>query len=182
MAKLPKTRFSKRTSEAIAPTAGIAALASLQSELDSLLLALVDHPEQVTAKRDALLEWLADHAARGDASVRAADLLQQHGLYVTPLTDWAALRTASQRQLNRQLNLRQYQSHHDVRSATAAQIAEEWANGPPLLAFTGESGNGKSWRLYSLGLHLTHGPEVVALVEATGDATGDLQQAADLFW
>jgi hypothetical protein len=29
---------------------------------------------------------------------------------------------------------------------------------------------------------MINGPEVVALIEATGDAAKDLQQAADLFW
>jgi hypothetical protein len=157
-------------------------LAQLRADINSLLLALVDHTEQVDEKCRALLQWLAEHAAQGDAMVRVDDLLNQHGLNVTPLTAWAELRSASQRLLRRQLELYQYQSDHDVRSATAAQIAKEWATGPPLLAFTGDSGDGKSWLLYSLALHLTSRPEVIALVEATGDATKDLQQAADLFW
>lgn len=157
-------------------------LTHLRAEIDSLLLALVDYPEQVDEKRRALLQWLAEHAAQGDVIVKGDDLLQQHGLQVTPLTAWAALRAASQRLLRRRLELCQYQSHHDVRLATTAQLAQEWSTGPPLLAFTGDSGDGKSWSLYSLGLHLTSGPEVVALLEATGDATKDLQQAADLVW
>jgi len=59
----------------------------VQVEVDSLLLALVDHPEQVHEKRDALMAWLARHAAQGDTVVTSDELLRQHGLDVTPLTN-----------------------------------------------------------------------------------------------
>jgi hypothetical protein len=151
-------------------------------EVDSLLLALVDHPEQVREKRDALMARLAAHAARGDTVVTSDELLREHGLDVTPLTDWGALRRRAQALLRRELEMRQYCEANDVRAGTASSLWESWGAVTPLLGLSGESGSGKSWQLYALGLRAADDQAITVLIDATGDAEVDLQRAADTFW
>lgn len=154
----------------------------VQAEVDSLLLALVDHPEQVCEKRDALLARLAGYAARGDAVVRSDELLREHGLDVTPLTNWVELRGRAQLLLRRELKMREYKEAEDVRADTASVLCESWGAVAPLLGLSGESGSGKSWQLYALGLRAGEDPAITVLVDATGDADADLRSAADTFW
>jgi hypothetical protein len=151
-------------------------------EVDSLLLALVDHPEQVREKRDALMASLAGHAARGDIVVTSDELLREHGLDVTPLTDWGALRDRARALLRRELEMRQYREANDVRAGTALSLWESWGADTPLLGLSGESGSGKSWQLYALGLRAADDHALAVLVDATGDADADLRRAADAFW
>jgi len=153
----------------------------LETEVDSLLLALVDHPEQVPEKRNALMTWLAREAVQG-ADVATDELLEKHGVNVTPLTDWVTLREKARRILSRDLELREYEEVHDVRAAAAEPLLNGWNTHTPLLGISGESGDGKSWRLYALGRSAVHGPDLVVLVDASGDADGDLQRAADIVW
>jgi hypothetical protein len=160
---------------------GAWAFQRMETEVDSLLLALVDHPEQVPEKRNALMTSLARAAVQG-ADVATDKLMEEHGLNVTPLTDWVKLREAARRILSRDLELRQYEEVHDVRAAAAEPLLHEWNTRTPLLGISGESGDGKSWRLYALGLSAVHGPDLVVLVDASGDADGDLQRAADIIW
>lgn len=154
----------------------------VQVEVDSLLLALVDHPEQVHEKRDALMAWLARHAAQGDTVVTSDELLRQHGLDVTPLTKWSALRQRAQTLLQRELEMRQYREANDVRAGTASSLWESWGADTPLLGLAGDSGSGKSWQLYALGLRAAEDRAITVLIDATGDADADLQRAADTFW
>ena len=155
----------------------------IQTEVDSLLLALVDHPEEVREKRDALITWLAHRAAEGDAAVVTDDLLRQHNLDVTSLTDWAALRARARQILQRDLELRQYREAYDVRADAAASLWHSWDDPAiPLLGLSGDSGDGKSWRLYALGLSAAQDEGVAVLVDATGNADDDLQRGADIFW
>jgi hypothetical protein len=160
---------------------GASAFQGMETEVDSLLLALVDHREQVPEKRNALMTWLARAAVQG-ADVATDELLEKHGLNVTPLTDWVTLREKAQRILSRDLELRQYEEVHDVRAAAAEPLLDGWNTHTPLLGISGESGDGKSWRLYALGRSAVHGPDLVVLVDASGDADGDLQRAADIVW
>jgi hypothetical protein len=154
----------------------------IRIEVDSLLLALVDRPEQVREKRDALMAWLAGHAARGDTVVTSDELLREHGLDVTPLTDWGALRQRAQALLRRELEMREYREANDVRAGTASSLWESWGADTPLLGLSGESGSGKSWQLYALGLRAAEDQAITVLIDATGDADADLQRAADTFW
>lgn len=154
----------------------------VRGEVDSLLLALVDHPEQVREKRDALMAWLAGHATQGDVLVTSNKLLREHGLDVTPLTDWSALRQRAQALLRRELEMRQYCEAHDVRAGTASSLWESWGADTPLLGLSGESGSGKSWQLYALGLRAAEDQAITVLIDATGDADADLRRAADTFW
>lgn len=154
----------------------------VQVEVDSLLLALVDHPEQVREKRNALMARLAEHAARGDTVVTSDELLREHGLDVTPLTDWGALRQRAQAHLQRELQVRQYRETDDVRAGIASSLWESWGADTPLLGLSGESGSGKSWQLYALGLRAAEEQAITVLIDATGEADADLQRAADTFW
>ena len=154
----------------------------VRSEVDTLLLALVDHPEQVREKRDALMAWLAAHAARGDTVVTSDELLREHGLDVTPLTHWGALRQRAQVLLRRELEMRGYREANDVRASTASSLWESWGADTPLLGLSGESGSGKSWQLYALGMRAAEDQPITVLIDATGDADADLRRAADTFW
>jgi hypothetical protein len=154
----------------------------VRAEVDTLLLALVDHREQVDEKRDALMLWLARQAARGDAVVISDLLLRQHGLDVTPLTDWGALRERAHALLRRELAMRLYREDNDPRAGSARSLWESWGVDTPLLALSGETGSGKSWQLFALGLHTMQNPAVTVMIDATGDSDADLRRVSDTFW
>ncbi len=154
----------------------------VRGEVDTLLLALVDHSEQVSEKRDALMSWLAGYAAQGDTVVTSDVLLREHGLDVTPLTDWGALRERAQALLRRELTMRLYREENDARAGSARLLWESWGVDTPLLALSGESGSGKSWQLYALGLRAAEDPAITVLIDAAGDSDVDLRRASDTFW
>jgi hypothetical protein len=158
-------------------------LDKIRHDIDSLLLALVDRREQLADKRGALLEELLNSAASGDATVATDSLLAKFDLAAVPLTKWGELQARSQREFKRALELRHYDPALDVRTAAGRELAQRWsAAGPAILALSGESGQGKTWLLYALGLALLDEGQVVVVVEATGSARDDLQQAANIFW
>lgn len=116
---------------------GAQELDGIRRDIDSLLLALVDRKEQLAEKRGALLEDLANNAAKGDATVATDDLLAKFGLAVVPLTEWAELRARSRREFKSALELREYDATLDVRSAAARELAQtvvcRWARNPGFL-------------------------------------------------
>jgi hypothetical protein len=155
----------------------------LQREVDRYLLQLVEYDSEVPEQRDALLMGLARLATQGGADINdSARFLAEHGLASTPFSAWPVLQERSRIYLAGELERLGYRANEDVRLTRAQDVASEWAGGKPMLVVSGNSGQGKSWLLYALARQLTAGPELIVLVEATGKADGDLEEAARICW
>jgi hypothetical protein len=156
---------------------------SLQQEVDRYLLQLVEYDSEVPEKRDAMLMGLARLATGGSADIDdSARFLAEHGLASTPFSAWPVLRERSRIHLAGEFERLGYRDDDDVRLARAQDLASSWVGGKPMLAVSGNSGQGKSWLLYALARQITAGPELIILVEATGSAEDDLEEAARICW
>lgn len=156
---------------------------SLQKQIDEHLIEIADYAEEVPEKRDALLMALARMATRGNAEISdAAEFLARHGLGSTPFSRWEELRTRGRSCLRGELERLGYRPREDVRGNRAAGIVSTWTAERPMLAITGESGQGKSWLLYSICEALDDDPGLVVLVESTGDGRDDLAEASRVIW
>ena len=154
----------------------------LQNEIDAHLLALADHHEQIPEIRDAMILDLARRATIGNAVIDAHTFFRDHGLDSVPLSDWSRLRANSAKQVDTFLARRRYDADLDVRSSRAVSDLNNWPNSSPILAVCGESGQGKSWRAYSMALAARFLPQIVVTIDATGDASSTLQRAAETHW
>ncbi|WP_397570430.1 hypothetical protein [Schlesneria sp. T3-172] len=154
----------------------------VQKEVDSLLLALVDSDVSLREKRGAMLSRLAEQAALGGALIEAESFLREFGINSVPLTNWARLRMNARRNLDSLLQRRGYESSEDVRTERGKKLLSEWQPQVPLLAFAGESGEGKSWLLSTLARLSASEQQLVVLVSGSGDAERDCKNAADAFW
>jgi hypothetical protein len=152
----------------------------LRTEIDALLLALIDSDATLEEKLQAMLGGLAERATRGE-TVALNTFLKDYRLDSTPLTDWSRLRENARRHLNGVLSRLRYLEPEDVRSDAARRLVSGWEAEAPILALSGESGTGKSWLLYGLALAVSAGPQISIFLEATGDAERDCQRAADVF-
>jgi len=155
---------------------------NLRRQVDALLLALVNFDTEIGEKRDAMLLALACHAARGSADLDSTRFLAEYGLDSVPLTNWLLLRERGRLHLEDEVTRRGYQSSEDVRKDLPTQVMTQWPQSSPMLVLSGESGQGKSWLLYSLAKRLMTDRELVLLTEATGDANDDLADVASVFW
>jgi hypothetical protein len=155
----------------------------LQQEVDLYLLQLVEYDSDVPEKRDAMLTDLARIATRGNADIdSSARFLAEHNLASTPFSAWPVLRERSRIHLAGELDRLGYHADEDVRLARARDLALKWVEGKPMLAVAGDSGQGKSWLLYAIAQQFIAGPELIVLVEATGNADDDLNEAARICW
>jgi hypothetical protein len=155
---------------------------TLQQEVDSLLLALVDDRDRLAETRNALLTDLAWRARLGGAEIEPKAFLRDHGLNATPLTNWLALRRAARRNLDSRLAGYRYNPRLDVREQHISEIASSWTPDRPVLVLSGESGQGKTWLLCGLARILAADEGLVLLIRSKGDAERDLDRAADLLW
>ncbi|MCH7687806.1 MAG: hypothetical protein IH899_14170, partial [Planctomycetes bacterium] len=142
----------------------------LQREIDSHLLALVDHHEEIPQIRDAMALDLARRATAGGAEIEVLSFFRDHGLDAVPLSDWSRLRANATRQVDTYLELRAYDADLDVRSSRAVAALDDWPKTTPILAVSGESGQGKSWRAYRMAVEARPLPQIVVTIDATGNA------------
>ncbi len=159
------------------------AMKLLQQEVDRYLLHLVEYDSEVPEKRDAMLMGLARLATSGGVDINdSARFLAGHGLASTPFSAWPVLRERSRMLLEGAIEQLGYRDDDDMRLARAKDLASSWVGGKPLLAISGNSGQGKSWLLYALARQISSGPELIILVEARGRAEDDLDEAARICW
>lgn len=154
----------------------------LQSDIDATLLSVVDNPDTLTGKRDAMLTELGRRATAGNADIDPAALLKDFGLDAVPLNRWADIRASAVRQLRGQLRAFGYDPTDDVRAHESPVLAEAWNEAAPVLVVEGLTGEGKSWRLYGLAEWAACGPGLVVLVGSAGSAAADEARAAELLW
>lgn len=153
---------------------GDQAAEKLTHELDGFLRPLVDYSEEVEPKRRELCAALLELASDGNATFTPQDMLAKVNLDHTSFCDWATARDSLSDTAQRTLRNRwRYCVEADVRSPMR----------PPanslVCVLTGESGQGKTWRLASLALTVLADGSAAVVVSATGDASDDLQRAAD---
>ncbi len=149
----------------------------LVCELDGFLRPLVDYSEDVEPKRRELCTALLELAAQGNASFTAQELLSKVNLDGTSFCDWAKARAAILETTQRTLQSRwRYCTELDVRSP------ERQPKNMDVCVLTGESGQGKTWRLATLALDAFADGSLAVAVSATGDAEQDLQKAAEIVW
>ncbi|MCH7727797.1 MAG: hypothetical protein IH991_15150, partial [Planctomycetes bacterium] len=112
------------------------------------MLPFVDHHEEIPRIRDAMAFDLARRATDGGAEIEASGFFRDHNLDAVPLSDWSRLRSGAAQQVDTYLALRAYDADLDVRSSRAVTALDDWPKTTPILAVSGESGQGKSWRAY----------------------------------
>ena len=154
---------------------------TVQREIDSLLLSVVDRKEEIPRIRDALAFFLISKAGAGNFEMTAESLLAENGLNATLLTDWSKIRAKSRDELDRHLQFSEYEPELDVRMARMEPVARTWRESARTLVIAGESGQGKTWSLAAVATVTASDDAPVLWVEATGDAAQDLQSAADQF-
>lgn len=158
-------------------------MARLQREIDARLMAVVDIHEDVPRIRDALSLDLGRLAAAGGAVIEAREFFSKHGLNAVPLTEWSRLRERAAKERDSFLTRRGYDGQLDVRVQRAADALAAWTASTPILAVSGESGQGKSWLAYRMAVEAALcTPQVVVLVDATGRADDTLRVAAETLW
>jgi hypothetical protein len=155
----------------------------LKQRVDQYLLELVEYESQVPTMRDALLLGLAQIATKGSADINnAVKYVAEFGLASTPFRAWSVLRERSRALLDGELERLGYDAQDDVRLARARALASMWGDNKPMLAISGNSGQGKSWLLYATAQQVKAGPELIILLEATGNADADLEAASKVCW
>ncbi|HUY90826.1 MAG TPA: hypothetical protein VMV10_18975 [Pirellulales bacterium] len=154
----------------------------LQDDIDSHLAAIADRNDDVPWIRDSLAMELARRAAAGDAEINCNEFFQSQGLDAVPLTDWGALRAAARRISETTLRHLGYEPSEDVRLAAADKTLVGWPTTAPMLAITGASGCGKSWRSYALCALGQPGKGLTAPVTAGPSIDITLERAAEAVW
>lgn len=153
---------------------------NLTREIDGWLLPLVNYREDVPATRERLCTMILSKASRGEVEIVPEDLLRDVGLRGTSLQEEDKLWRGAREAVEREVRLRGYDRDRDVRARP------DWPEDKRFLVLAGESGHGKTWQLARLALDLAreevgNKPLTVFLV-SRGNATVDLQRAADLLW
>ena len=156
---------------------------SIVKEIDSLLLAVSPSDRRIAEKREAMVTGLGERATTGNAEIVVAEFLDAYGLGAVPLTrsGWPTLRQRSAALLKRQLDRKGYVSGEDVRTELANEAYVRLADPASILVLTSESGQGKSWLLYALGLEMLSEPAFLVLIDATRDAERMLERGAREF-
>lgn len=153
-----------------------------QKAVDAVILQHIDHGEQLPTIRDAMLTSLARKAAKGDARINRDSFFAEHLLGSTPLSAWRQLVDKGTVLLQGEVGRRGYNATEDVRRDEHSVTLREWSPRFPTLVLEGESGQGKSWALFGLGLEITAGNGLCVFVPATANADATLQKAAQVFW
>lgn len=120
--------------------------ASLRANIDSALRPLADFQDHIASKREQLCGLLLEIAGEGEVSLTITEFLQRAELDVLSLRDHGGIQRALGSLLDRELRNSGYEPKEDVRRSPV------WPEGSPVLAFSGESGQGKTWQLARLRL------------------------------
>lgn len=134
--------------------------AQLTTDIDDWLAELVSEREDVPVRRNALLQELLRLGAAGQ-SISASGLLRAVGVDPAVLTHARTLPAALATKVREQAEHFRYDAVMDVRPAPAMPDV-------PLTIFSGDSGQGKTWRLYRAAKEASERGECVVLLPARG--------------
>jgi len=143
--------------------------------VDSFLFEVIDYSDNVQEKRNALLTALAEQATLGNAEILPGEFFTHHGITAQRLSNWIDIVKRGRELLQKRLTFYGYAPDVDVRPLRRLPADT------PVVILSGESGQGKSWQLYSLADWLSY-TGVVALIDATTNAFEDTQTAEKIFW
>lgn len=144
------------------------------AEVDTILGILVDAPEEIAVRRRALGQALLELGAARNA-IDGAALLRSAGLAPERLTHAARLPHRLRADLERELPRQRYDRLHDVRPEPVLP-----ASG--FGVFSGDSGQGKTWRLCQAALAVAEAGRCVVLLPAAGDITDIERQLLSRIW
>lgn len=97
--------------------------------------------------------------------------------------NWFQVIERSNKYLTKQLDIHSYNLSQDVRQECVKNILSLiLSDKKPILLLSGNSGQGKSWLMYSSALTLSSQGSVVILIDATGNTSKDLETVANTFW
>lgn len=145
----------------------------LRSDLEAMLLRTVEHRETLESIRNALVGHLFEKSRQNEAAISPAELLESVGLKnVVAIGRDVILRERCCTQVSRLAQTWGYHADWDVRTTGLDRS--------PIVAVTGESGHGKTWRLCAQ-IRKAETPGIV-LLRSTGDLHTDLRRAADEVW
>lgn len=151
--------------------------AELREESLKLLLAVVDDRDEREAKLNELCGVVLEMGSQGDVVITAVELLQKVGLTANPLSEWSVRRQQILALVQRQIEQEwRFNPDTNMRSAPA------WTGENPILIFSGESGQGKTWQLAQLALGCYSDGGVATTVSASGDADRDVTAAINRIW
>ena len=155
---------------------------SVREEIDLHLLAVVARNDDVSKIRDSLAMKLALLATEGSAEIDCRKFFDENGLKAIPLTEWGTIRRRCKTVTEQTVRYRGYSSDLDVRTEKAQKNLNEWRSEVAILAITGESGSGKSWTAYAIGLLSQSGKTLSAIVGAGGTTEETLNRASAYIW
>lgn len=162
---------------------GERSMAAVQAEIDHYLAAVIDRIDDIATLRNSLAIELAKRATAGSAVIDCAAFFKENGLNATALNDWMSLRSSAQSIVATHLRHRGYDRLLDVRIEAARQMLSSWPATAPVLAITGESGYGKSWRAFAACREEQDSPNVLSIaVSARETCDSTLSRVADLVW
>ncbi len=149
----------------------------LERKIDDFLRPLAAYHEQIPGKRDQLCGSLLKRVAdKGEIRLDPEAFLRDVGLNPTAVKkNFAHVKRELDEILLRRLRDGcGYEPASDVRPPLA------WPATSPVLVLSGESGQGKSWQMASIGCHLSSEGELVLVLPWASSARADLQDLADL--
>ncbi len=162
---------------------------ALRDRILQHLRLIMDIPDTAEETLRSLITALQERAIHGNAPIEAKAFFHEHGLSGAPLIrrQWPRLIDSATVMLNERLTaLFDYSSSQDVRSADINLMDDSnvsaWRRGSAsCLALSGESGQGKTWRLCGLSCALSAVAPVVAF-QGGRNARQIFTDAAHDFW
>lgn len=146
-------------------------VAALLSEIDQILTLHVDHKDDVSDKRNELVGRILSLSRTSDTRIDPVKFLEDAGLSSVSLRDWPRITANLAKRVHHDTNVvLRYNRELDVR-ANPPQLSET------CIAFHGDSGTGKSWRLGAVAEHCSETTTCV-LIRSRGDFDSDLEAAA----
>ena len=153
----------------------------LAEKIREALLARGVPREQIEEKRDSMMMDLARRAVEGDSLVYSTPFFRRHQIDTIPLDDWRSLVDRSVVFLHRVHQRLGYRQHDNIRTERDRRLIGAWLDRSPILAITGDCGQGKSWQLLALAQEVLQRGELCIVLRACGNAKADLEDAALLF-
>lgn len=131
----------------------------LLTRINDFLYQYVEFTEDVDSKRRELCGILTELAAKGSCTISAESLLKNANIPLYSFREWKRLQHRLRNRLDEQLKKEQYDPSLDVRPSPAFQDA--------VTIISGESGQGKTWRLASAALVASQDDSLVVWVPSS---------------
>lgn len=148
--------------------------AAITGEVDAMLADLVDEREEIPVKRKALVAHLLGVGKVG-TSLSASGLLQAVDLNPSRLTLARRLPGLLRTHVQDALDAAKYDRSMDVRGASASPAV-------PLSVLSGDSGQGKTWRMCRAAQEMVEAGRCAMLIPAKGGLADIEAKVVDAIW